>query len=106
MTKKRPAALRTGISNASPCPHCGKILDAWTGASLGSKEPPTPEPGDPTICAYCAALLVFADYHGRLREPTVEERAAIRANAEVWDMLKRMALAVREVIALRGGYDP
>ncbi len=40
------------------CPHCGEILDAATAAE-GKHE--IPNPGDVSVCIYCAGLLVYAD---------------------------------------------
>lgn len=96
MTGKPYAAIRSGAANPSPCPACGKMLDSWTGAHLGSNEPPTPEPGDPTVCGYCATILVFADYHCRLRMPTPEETAAMQADREAWDVLQSFQEFARE----------
>lgn len=54
------------------CPSCEMALDAATDA-YGEA---TPEPGDLTVCIYCAAILVFTDTMG-LRLPTDEEFAAL-----------------------------
>jgi hypothetical protein len=39
----------------TPCPGCGKQLDACFGVEHDQE----PKPGDLTICAYCAKPLVF-----------------------------------------------
>lgn len=41
----------------SHCPTCAKLLDSATSVSDAS----TPEPGDLSICFYCATLLTFDD---------------------------------------------
>ena len=41
----------------SACPSCGKLLDATSGADHDEE----PEPGDYSVCIYCAATLRFGD---------------------------------------------
>jgi hypothetical protein len=55
-----------------PCPYCGAKLDAVTGVTGVDR----PQPGDPSICAYCAGLLVFA-LDGTVREPDEHELAVL-----------------------------
>lgn len=40
------------------CPACGALLDGFTSVALDGA---TPTPGSPTVCAYCATLLVYGD---------------------------------------------
>lgn len=50
---KRPLDFKL---QASPCPRCGAMLDG-AGTFAGPIEPPNP--GDLTVCIYCAGLLRF-----------------------------------------------
>lgn len=59
----------------SPCPTCGKMLDASTGAHM--EEPIQPEVGDITICGYCSTLLAFG--------PEMTLRRATQAEFEELD---------------------
>jgi predicted amidophosphoribosyltransferase len=63
----------------TPCPCCGAKLDAATGGRLA------PRPGDVTICAYCAAPLVFTE--GGLRAPTDAERERMLVDQTVVDYI-------------------
>jgi hypothetical protein len=56
----------------SPCPWCGEDLTAASGVN----HPNNPEPGDCTICIYCAGWCIF-DEQLLLRKPTSEEQAEI-----------------------------
>lgn len=40
------------------CPACLTLLDGFTSVRLDGA---VPKPGDPTVCMYCASLLVFGD---------------------------------------------
>ena len=46
---------RTTTLKMTPCPRCGKPLDAAT--CISSHD--TPDPGDISICMYCAQLLEY-----------------------------------------------
>lgn len=52
------------------CPHCGEKLDA--AIAVGDEEI-SPNPGDWSICLYCASPLVFTDKG--YRKPTPDEYA-------------------------------
>lgn len=59
---------------ARACPRCAQVLDALDGHSAA------PRPGDVTLCAYCGAVLVFAEGMAlRLMTPA-EFRAACAAD--------------------------
>lgn len=42
----------------SPCPNCKRQIDA---ATCPDDDTARPDPGDWTVCFYCAAALVFDD---------------------------------------------
>ncbi len=46
------------------CPNCGDALNCAQEADALPSRPP--QPGDITICAYCAAVLIFTDTALRL----------------------------------------
>lgn len=46
-------------TESRPCPSCGKDLDGAT--PVGDDKEIVPEPGDVTICVYCATWLRLAD---------------------------------------------
>jgi hypothetical protein len=62
----------------APCPHCGRVTDAATGATLDST---VPADGDVSVCFYCGAIAVFSATG--LRHPTDAERAAFLADPDV-----------------------
>jgi hypothetical protein len=72
-------ATTTGLPETT-CPECGSKFDAATGASIGSigggiPDRPVPKPGDPSICRYCASLLIFDSLmHPRRPTPELEQR--------------------------------
>ena len=79
---KRQARVASGkLRDGNYCPNCLKKCDGVTGVTLNSdfeRVGPTRRvslKGSVTMCAYCGALLVFADEEGRLRLMTEEERA-------------------------------
>ena len=75
----------------SPCPVCGRVLDA---ASMVGGEG-RPKPGDFTVCMYCSSILRF-DGNLSLRQPG--DRALIMAQrSEVWPLLERVQRAARAV---------
>ena len=43
------------LSIAPRCPVCATVLDGATGVGHDER----PDPGDPTVCLYCATALVF-----------------------------------------------
>lgn len=61
------------IGTPSPCPVCGKKLDAATSVE---KEEAVPDPGDLSICLYCATVSVFDD-NLKLKQMTNEEFAEL-----------------------------
>jgi hypothetical protein len=54
--------------STTPCPHCGHPIDG--AAAVASER--APEPGDVTICIYCADILEF-DEHMVLRRCDIEK---------------------------------
>lgn len=61
------------IDTPSPCPVCGKNLDAATSIE---KEEAVPGPGDLSICLYCATVSRFDD-NLKLEQITNEEFAEL-----------------------------
>lgn len=78
--KRRPRAdiSQRRTRAKSPCPCCHRVLDAATHVGFDGCSAPLNLSGEATICAYCGALLVFADDAGRLRTLTEAERGSIR----------------------------
>ncbi len=72
------------------CPYCGATLDAVTGITGVD----LPAPGDPSLCAYCAGLLVF-DLQRRPREPDEAELAALLRNVHLMTAQRALREAIR-----------
>ncbi|HEY7233895.1 MAG TPA: hypothetical protein VH539_07080 [Gemmatimonadaceae bacterium] len=64
----------------SACPACGTKVDDATIVFNDRKA--LPEPGDFTVCLYCAAVSVFDDQL-RLRPPTADERREMAEDQRV-----------------------
>lgn len=75
-----------------PCPYCGHGLDGYTGITGDA----TPEPGDASLCVYCAGLLVFAE-DLTPREPTEAELPELLESPELMTAQR----AARKLIARR-----
>ena len=60
---------------AALCPGCGEFLDDCTPTGPGRVQP---RPGDVTVCAYCAAVLVFDGEPVSVRLPTNAEVTELR----------------------------
>lgn len=74
--------LEVGKSNPLPssrCPNCRSVSDC--ASPMFSKQVHRPRPGDFSLCAHCATLLVF-DENLKLREPTEKETASIESAFE------------------------
>jgi hypothetical protein len=57
------------------CPTCGNLLEAVTGATIGSLDRPTPQPGSPSVCGYCGEILMFdSAMRARLADRAVARR--------------------------------
>jgi hypothetical protein len=83
------AHVISGRSAASPCPSCHTKLDGITGVRFGGFIPPDIDiTGEPTICVYCGALLVFADQYGRLRAMSEAERNSVEFAPVVQELLE------------------
>lgn len=72
-----------------PCPGC-KTLLSGAGAPFVPGTP-TPKPGDPSVCAYCGALLVFTDALGLA---LLDDQALLCMPYELLGDLKRAQAAV------------
>jgi len=56
------------------CVECGNILNGAFGFNFErGRKGPAPSPGDVSVCAYCAAVMIWEGDDMRLRAPTVEE---------------------------------
>lgn len=82
---------KTSKMPVSSCPCCGRALDGATG------DAPKPEPGDFTICLYCAEPALF-DEDLQLRAPTGEETEQFYA---VPELARMQALAAHHARARR-----
>lgn len=49
--------METTHLDPTPCPSCGKKLDAATAVSEAAR----PKDGDLTVCFYCGSILVFGE---------------------------------------------
>lgn len=70
-------SMRVIRFNVSPCTRCGGALTGHLQTEAGT----TPEPGDVSICGHCGKLHVFTETLD-IREPTDEELASIRQEAQ------------------------
>lgn len=93
--KRITVALSDGRTRKSPCSNCGVLLSAWVQAQpLATATSTTRLKGHRTVCAYCGALLVFADDNGTLRTMTPEERATWNPGDEerrVFEVFRKFA---------------
>jgi hypothetical protein len=64
---------------ACPCPNCAHELSGVTAMRFDGffARGPLSLKGNPTMCGYCGALLVFADDAGRVRAMTEAERNSV-----------------------------
>jgi hypothetical protein len=60
------------------CPTCGKTLDS----AAGIGNPQLPNPGDVSICLYCANVAIF-DIDDTLRTPTAAEQAELDRDTSI-----------------------
>lgn len=81
--------MRTNRQPPSPCPVCGKVLDANTPATDDAHEAQIPSPGDVSLCGYCGAVCTFA-LDLTLRRPTAEEMESFLADPAVREMVRRL----------------
>lgn len=77
---------------ASPCPHCGRLLDR--GREVDSDPPGGPEPGCVSVCAYCCRLSLFGD-DLRLRVLTAAELSALRSSPQWVDIQQAVSALIR-----------
>jgi len=56
---ERMSTHRTHHTEPSPCPKCGKMMDAATALGTVDGRAPEPRPGDVSLCAYCGEILCF-----------------------------------------------
>jgi hypothetical protein len=82
---------RLTVVPRSACPDCGAVSNG--AASYGSNS--RPEPGDPTLCFACGALLMYAD-DLRLRLPTGAELIQLQSDRTVWRLIEAASAALIE----------
>lgn len=70
------------VSSAPTCPHCCALLDGASAAD-GDENGRGPEPGDPTVCAYCAEMSLFDGDPLQLRVATADELAELSSDPEL-----------------------
>lgn len=81
----------------SGCPSCAAIVDSVTITQFRHTpvQPARPKlAGNPTVCLYCGALLVFTDDVGHLRVMTEAERDSIQfapQAAQLYEMVREAA---------------
>lgn len=61
----------------APCPSCGAVNTGALSTTPGHAE--APQPGDVSVCAYCAAIGIYAE-SGAIRRPTADELAELEAD--------------------------
>lgn len=71
----------------TPCPSCGKQLDAYTAIKEGKKA----RPGDITLCWYCGHIMAFAD-DLTVRNLTDDEVVAVAGDRRILAAQKARAL--------------
>ena len=76
---------------ASPCPNCHKVLDG----AANTQGTGGPQPGDATVCLYCATILLF-DAETRLRLPAPDELEHMKGERDLWRTLQRIQQAIRQ----------
>lgn len=76
----------------SPCPNCGKVLDAATGVDKRRRpnDRMVPRPGNVSVCISCGHICVF-DKKLRLRNPTEAEMVQIAGDPRVIQIMKARA---------------
>lgn len=65
------------------CLGCGATIDAGTQIVREGDEDVAPSEGDVTICLHCGHVMIYADDHGRLRNPTDDELAELAADEAI-----------------------
>jgi hypothetical protein len=75
----------------SACPDCGAVSNRPASYAANAR----PEPGDPTLCFACGALVVFAD-DLRLRLPTGAELIQLQSDPTVWRLIEAASAALIE----------
>lgn len=78
--KPKNAHIVSQQLTSSACPNCQHELSGVTGVRFdGFFQPPALRlKGEPTLCTYCGALLIFVDDSGLLRAMTEGERNSVR----------------------------
>lgn len=94
MKKKRVARIVSGKLVADACPNCGHELSGVTAAKLNGPFERTAGrvsiKGQPSMCVYCGALLVFADEEGHVRVMTAAERSSYHLDPVLEKIMARM----------------
>lgn len=81
------------------CPMCHHVLDA---VAIDPRAPrDRSQPGDFTICFYCAAILVFRE-GSRIDLPTVQEKGEIEKNPVLYVTLQMAQQKVLRSLPSRG----
>jgi hypothetical protein len=78
--------LKTTRLDQDHCPYCGHGLDSATMVDP-RVSPPTPQPGDASVCIACGMLLVFDD-DLKLQRPTPDLLTQMLADPGVQEVLK------------------
>ncbi len=88
--RKPNALLSSAKTAACMCPNCGHELSGVTEARFTDSDR-SPGPlrlkGNPTLCCYCGALLIFADNQGHVRAMTEAERNSVKFAPIVEELL-------------------
>jgi hypothetical protein len=66
------------------CPQCGRLKNRQTNVV---QDPSLPVVGDIDLCAYCGCLTVI-DVDGKMRVPSPEKLAELKADKEVWSAIQ------------------
>ncbi len=75
------------------CP-CGKGLDGFTSTA----RPALPKPGDFTVCAYCARILIFGKGLSAFREAEAEDMRKLDSEtAHALNKAKRLVMKLRQL---------
>lgn len=75
---RKVAHIISGKLASCACPNCSHELSGATGVMMGGFfQRRVRLKGEPTMCTYCGALLIFADDAGNVRAMTERERNSV-----------------------------